>query len=119
MASDCRFSKRRSGMASSSKVTTNHDEIRKWAEERGGKPVRVRGTGDKEDGGVLRIDFPGAAGEERLEPLSWDQWFKEFDARNLAFVHQDRKADGELSTFFKLVREDEAAGPKKERERGR
>jgi hypothetical protein len=27
------------------KVTTDHDEIRKWAEARGGRPAAVRSTG--------------------------------------------------------------------------
>jgi hypothetical protein len=55
---------------------------------------------------VLRIDFPGGAGEDELEHISWDEWFETFDANNLAFLYQERKADGEDSTFFKLVRRD-------------
>jgi hypothetical protein len=93
-------------MASSQTNTTvDHDEIRRWAEEHGGRPARVRGTGDG-DAGVLRIDFPGGAGEEDLEPISWDEWFEMFDEQGLALVYQDRKADGEDSTFAKLVRRD-------------
>ena len=38
-------------MASTSKTTTNHNEIRKWAEARGGRPVTVRGTGKKDEPG--------------------------------------------------------------------
>ncbi|MDP9312685.1 MAG: hypothetical protein M3R24_17660 [Chloroflexota bacterium] len=90
-------------MASSSKTTTDHKEIQKWAESRGGKPVTVRGTGDKDEPGVLRIDFPGGAGSDRLEEISWDEWFAKFDENELAFLYQDKKASGEESTFFKLV----------------
>src|SRR3954468_7945967 len=66
-------------MASQSQTvkTTVHEEIRRWAEEHGGKPARVRGTADG-GGGVLRIDFPGGAGEDDLEPISWDEWFEIF-----------------------------------------
>jgi hypothetical protein len=32
-----------------SKQTTTHDEIRRWVEERGGRPAAVKGTGG--DGG--------------------------------------------------------------------
>jgi anaerobic selenocysteine-containing dehydrogenase len=53
---------------------------------------------------VLRIDFPGGAGEDQLEPISWDEWFRIFEENNLAFLYQDRKASGEPSTFFRLVR---------------
>jgi hypothetical protein len=95
-------------MASATKTTTDHDEIRRWVEAHGGRPVRVRGTEEKGEGtGVLRIDFPGGAGEDELEPISWDEWFETFDEKRLAFLYQERKADGEDSTFFKLVRRDD------------
>jgi hypothetical protein len=87
-----------------SKTTTDHDEIRRWAEERGGKPARVKGTeaGD-DDAGILRIDFPGGE-EDRLEEISWDEWFKKFDEENLAFLYQDEVKSGDESRFFKLVK---------------
>jgi alkylation response protein AidB-like acyl-CoA dehydrogenase len=93
-------------MASETTKTVDHDEIRRWVEEHGGKPARVRGTGDDGDPGVLRIDFPGGAGRDDLEPISWDEWFRKFDEQGLALLRQDRKADGEDSTFAKLVRRD-------------
>jgi len=91
-------------MASQSRTTTDHDEIRRWVEEHDGKPASVRGTergGD--NAGILRIDFPGGAGEDQLEHISWDEWFEKFDESNLAFLYQEEKASGEDSTFFKLV----------------
>lgn len=87
----------------SSNTTTDHDEIRKWAEARDGKPVSVKGTGDKDEAGVLRIDFPGGAGNDRLEEIPWEEWFEKFDEKELAFLYQDKKANGEQSTFFKLI----------------
>jgi hypothetical protein len=93
-------------MASLSHTTTDHDEIRSWVEQHGGRPATVRGTEDGDDAGVLRIDFPGGAGRDRLETLEWDSWFEKFDAEDLAFLYQERKASGEDSTFFKLVRRD-------------
>jgi anaerobic selenocysteine-containing dehydrogenase len=89
---------------SQSKSTTDHEEIRRWVEEHGGRPVIVRGTRDESGSGVLRIDFPGGAGEDELEPVSWDEWFEIFDRNQLAFLYQEEKASGEDSTFFKLVR---------------
>src|SRR5262245_56615618 len=42
----------------SSRTTTHHDAIRKWAEKRGGHPTTVTGTEHgKEAAGVLRLDF--------------------------------------------------------------
>jgi hypothetical protein len=92
-------------MASQSTTTTDHDEIRRWVEEHGGKPAAVRGTGNG-DPGVLRIDFPGGAGADELEQISWDEWFRKFDDNDLAFLYQEQKASGEDSTFFKLVSRD-------------
>jgi hypothetical protein len=93
---------------SDTRTTTDHDEIRRWVEEHDGKPARVRGTGDDgNDAGVLRIDFPGGAGEDDLEHISWDEWFQKFDEQNLAFLYQESKASGEDSTFFKLVSRDD------------
>jgi hypothetical protein len=90
-------------MPSESKTTTDHDEIRRWVEEHDGAPASVKGTGRGGDAGVLRIDFPGGAGEESLEHLSWEDWFREFEDNDLAFLYQEHKASGEDSTFFKLV----------------
>jgi hypothetical protein len=91
-------------MADSETVTTtDHDEIREWVEKHGGRPAKVRGTGGDDDPGVLRIDFPGGAGEEDLAPISWDEWFAKFEESNLAFLYQKQKSGGEDSTFFKLV----------------
>jgi hypothetical protein len=84
-------------------TTVDHDEIRRWVEEHDGKPAAVRGTGDGDDVGILRIDFPSGAGEDQLEHIDWDTWFKKFEEQKLAFLYQKRKADGEDSTFFKLV----------------
>jgi hypothetical protein len=91
-------------MTSQSHTTTDHDEIRQWVEQYDGKPASVRGTGSGTDVGVLRIDFPGGAGEDELKHISWDDWFQKFDASGVAFLYQSEKADGDDSTFFKLVR---------------
>jgi hypothetical protein len=50
----------------SSKITTSHDEIRRWTEERGGKPATVKSTQSNDEAGVLRIDFPGYSGAGSL-----------------------------------------------------
>src|SRR5438105_1772672 len=90
-------------MAGSSHTTTNHDEIRKWAEARGGKPATVKRTESDGEAGVLRIDFPGYSGAGSLEEISWDEFFAKFDEKNLAFLYQDTTSSGEESRFFKFV----------------
>lgn len=86
------------------KTTTDHNEIRKWVQERGGQPARVKGTESGEDPGLLRIDYPGFSGEENLEPISWEEFLKAFDDHHLAFLYQD-EAD---SRFSKLIDRDSA-----------
>ena len=83
----------------------DHDEIRKWVEERGGHPAEVKGTGSKKETGMIRIDFPGYSGEDSLCQISWDDWFQKFDDHNLAFLHQD-ETQGHESRFNKLVKRD-------------
>ena len=87
----------------SSQTTTDHEEIRQWVEERGGHPARVKGTEKGKSSGVLRIDYPGFSGEDRLEEISWEEFFEGFEKNKLAFLYQEKTSDGELSRFSKLV----------------
>jgi len=79
------------------KTTTDHGEIRRWVESRGGRPAHVADTGGGSDPGILRIDF--ADPDEGLEELSWDEWFQAFEDNKLAFLYQDEDS----SRFNKLV----------------
>ena len=94
-------------MASEARTTTDHDEIRQWVEQHDGSPAVVRGTGSKNSLGVLRFDFPGGAGEDKLEHIDWEEWFDTVDSNNLALLYQEQKSSGEDSTFAKLVRRDQ------------
>ncbi|HEY2665390.1 MAG TPA: hypothetical protein VGK51_00980 [Actinomycetota bacterium] len=93
-------------MAAETRTTTDHEEIRRWVEEHGGKPATIRGTARDGEAGLLTIDFPGGTGDDRLEHIDWDEWFRKFDENNLAFVYQASRADGGDSTFFRLVHRD-------------
>src|SRR5437588_3855799 len=86
-----------------SKVLTDHDEIRKWAEERGARPSAVKRTGKGNDPGILRLDFPGYSGEDSLEEIPWEEFLEKFDDNNLALLVQERTAGGQRSNFNKLV----------------
>lgn len=88
---------------SSAQPTTDHRRIREWAETRGAKPACVRGTGGKNDIGMIRLDFPGYTGSETLEAITWDEWFRSFEENNLALLIQEETADGTPSNFNKLV----------------
>jgi hypothetical protein len=93
---------RRAG-SGSAQATTDLNEIRSWAEARGGKPVSVKGTARSGAAGLLRIDFPGYTGAGRFEEISWEEWYDKFRESNLEFLYQDRAGNGGQSRFFKLV----------------
>jgi hypothetical protein len=81
-------------------VTTDHETIKRWADERGATPATVAGTEHGDQLGVLTFDFGGD--EERLRHVSWDEWFSTFDARRLNFIYQEERSDGRQSNFFRL-----------------
>jgi len=95
--------KKKVAASKGSHVLTDHEEIRQWAEERGAHPSCVRGTGKKDDIGVLRLDFPGYTGEDKLQEIGWDEFFEKFDERGLSLLVQDTTARGQKSNFNKLV----------------
>lgn len=84
------------------KSTTDHQEIRRWAEKHGGRPAAVRRTHRGGDVGIIRIMFPKAAQSEHdaLEEISWDEFFRQFDESELALLYE------EDSMFNKIVGRD-------------
>lgn len=87
---------------SEAKKTTDHDEIRNWAESRGGRPARVKGAEGPSE--LLRIDFDPP--DDSFEIISWERFFEIFDQEKLAFLYQDKTEGGETSRFNKLVDRD-------------
>ena len=87
------------------KTTKDHDEIRKWAEARGGKPAVVAATETETATGILRIMFPSAPhhNDDALEEISWEEFFEKFDESGLELTYQEKTADGQTSDFNKLT----------------
>ncbi len=85
-----------------SETTTDHDTIRKWAESKGGKPAAVTRTHKGADVGIIRIMFPDAPNSKHdaLTEISWDEFFEEFEKRELALIYDKD------SLFSKLVGRD-------------
>jgi hypothetical protein len=92
-------------------ATRDHDVIRRWAALRQAEPATGEATGsggatvDIHDGGAgIRFNFPGFA---RLRPITWDEWFANFDRHKLTFVYE-RQADHEpLSPRYRIVKTEE------------
>jgi hypothetical protein len=98
------------GRGDMAKTTTDHETIRRWAENKGGKPAAVRRTHQGDDVGIIRIMFPNAPQSEHdeLVEISWDEFFEEFGKRDLALLYDEK------SMFNKIVGRDTA----ERRERG-
>ncbi|HYZ21639.1 MAG TPA: hypothetical protein VE690_05725, partial [Rhodopila sp.] len=92
----------RAGSDLMAKHTTNRDEIRRWAESKGGKPAAVRRTHQGGDVGIIRIMFPDNPQSEHdsLVEISWDEFFKQFEESGLALLYEE---DG---LFSKIVGRD-------------
>jgi hypothetical protein len=64
----------------------------------------VKATAGKNDPGLLRVDFPGYRKTDSLQEISWEDFFKKFDEKQLSFLYQETMKDGSESRFFKLIR---------------
>ena len=80
-------------VAGNVKCTLDHKVIRRWAEERKGKPCRF-----------LHIYFPGFGARGSFARVSWDSFFAEFEDKKLAFIYQERCSSGKPSSFYRLMR---------------
>lgn len=82
--------------------TTDHDEIRRWAESKGGKPAAVARTHQGGDTGIVRIMFPDNKQSEHgnLVEIGWDEFFNQFEESNLALVYDAN------SLFSKIIGRD-------------
>jgi hypothetical protein len=81
-------------------ATTHHEVIKQWAEARNARPATVEGTEHGDHLGVLRFDFNEDT--DKLRHVSWEEWFRTFDERQLNFIYQEQRKDGNQSNFFIL-----------------
>ncbi|MBS0297604.1 MAG: hypothetical protein JSR45_14945 [Proteobacteria bacterium] len=80
---------------SSAEPVTDHEEIRRWAEQHGGRPAKVETDGP---GGILRLDF--GRKDEELTEISWDEFFRIFDDNELALLLQEGDRDSRFNKFI-------------------
>ena len=99
-----------------SKTTQDHDEIRAWAEKRGGRPADVASTEKGDQVGIIRLEFPDApnANDDNLQEIDWEPFFKKFDESGLVMVYQEVTSEGAESNFNKFVHPDSLSESAKE-----
>ena len=70
--------------------TTNHEEIRCWAEARSAVPVEVLPRTVDSEPALLRLMIAAQAEDQSgVQIISWEEFFLKFDALGLTFVYAD------------------------------
>jgi len=74
-------------------ATRDHETIRRWAEHHSAEPATGEATASgpatrvvNDTGAGGRFNFPGFA---PFRPISWDEWFDNFEHHNLLFVFEE------------------------------
>jgi len=92
-------------MAGISRTITDHDEIRRWAEWRGDRPARVKGTDGVEGADILQIRSHVVGEDHDLEDIDSAASVEKFEESRLLFRYPDEAREVETSYFLKLVRD--------------
>jgi hypothetical protein len=89
--------------------TRDHVLIRRWAEQRQAEPATGEASSSGPatvhvaDGGAgVRFNFPG---QGSFRPISWEEWFENFDRHGCAFVYDNDMPDAPRSARYRIVKE--------------
>lgn len=90
------------------KVTTDHEEIKKWAREHQAVPAIIDDQEAGADKVGIRLDFPGDYDERYLDEddthdVDWEEFFKIFEDNRLAFIY-DAKSKGDPSWAYRFIK---------------
>jgi len=95
-------------------ATRDRELIRRWAADRHAEPATGERTASGggsikvDDGGAgIRFNFPAAG---RFRPISWDEWFQNFDAHELVFVYERDRPGASTSYRYRLLTMDVLQG---------
>jgi hypothetical protein len=89
--------------------TRDHEVIRQWASRRRAEPATGEATSSgpatiavADTGAGIRFNFPGVGA---FRPISWEEWFANFDRYELAFLYENPTDEGAgLSYRYRIVR---------------
>lgn len=91
------------------KITTNHDEIIKWANKHGGFPTIFDDPTAREDKVGLRLDFQGKRDEKYMNEaiigkhVVWEDFFELFEKIDLAFMYRTEDEPEDITLAYKLI----------------
>jgi hypothetical protein len=88
--------------------TRDHEVIRRWAAKRQAHPATGEATAsgpatvNVNDGGAgIRFNFPGTGS---FRPISWEEWFANFDRHLCAFVYETDRPGAKDSNRYRIVK---------------
>jgi hypothetical protein len=88
-------------------ATRDHALIQRWAAQHQAEPATGERTASGEstvslnDGGAgIRFNFPAAG---RFRPITWDEWFANFETHELVFVFERDRANATPSGRYHLT----------------
>jgi hypothetical protein len=95
--------------------TRDHSVIRQWAAKRHAEPATGEQTPSgpaslnvNDRGAGVRFNFPGVA---KFRPISWDEWFDNFDHHGCIFVcDNDAHEGGVPSSRYQIVKHEDWKG---------
>ena len=86
--------------------TSNHDEIRRWANARHARPIEVVEHRPDGDPTLMRFVFgPKPLASPEFKLLEWDEFFARLDLLGLAVVYED--GDNPQHTDYEIVQIEE------------
>lgn len=92
------------------KVTTDHTEIRAWADRYDATPQLIPTFHEGSPVVGLRLDFPGEADEQDLSDarpprdISWPEFFRLFEESGLAFGYYEDEPTGDPSNAYRFIK---------------
>ncbi|WP_440006977.1 hypothetical protein [Halomicrococcus sp. SG-WS-1] len=84
-----------------SKITTDRETIRNWADERNLEPVRRTTAGTEEPS--VRLVHDAETGRSGHEEVSWDEFFDRFEDEQLAFMYQEFDSVDDEVEFAEVI----------------
>ena len=77
--------------------TTDHSEIRRWAERHGAVPVEVLPLDVDSEPALLRLMLKlQIVDRPNVRAINWEEFFLKFDALGLALVYDDSTGNNEI-----------------------
>jgi uncharacterized lipoprotein len=87
------------------KTTRNHGEIRRWAENLGGKPTIIDHPVARADKLGIRIDFPGETHDvlmSETRPATWEAFFQIFEDQNLLLTYDEEPGGDDPTEWYRF-----------------